>query len=50
MKTYIQTNLASPQIILKWTERILPDGRYIGKIEKSLRISKIYFNISYDSF
>lgn len=38
MKNYIQTNLASPYVILKWTERSLPNGRLIGEVKKSLRI------------
>lgn len=37
MKEYIKINLASPQKILKWTERLLPNGKLIGEISKSLR-------------
>lgn len=36
MKEYIKINIASPQKILKWTERLLPNGKLIGEIQKSL--------------
>nr|YP_009540970.1 RNA polymerase beta' subunit [Discoplastis spathirhyncha]AYQ93473.1 RNA polymerase beta' subunit [Discoplastis spathirhyncha] len=42
IKQYIKINIASPQTILKWTERILPNGEKIGKITKIE--SKNFFN------
>lgn len=36
MKEYIKINLASPQKILKWTERLLPSGKLVGELTKSL--------------
>ena len=36
MKDYIKINLASPQKILCWTERLLPNGELIGEITKSM--------------
>lgn len=36
MKEYVKINLASPQKILKWTERSLPNSTLIGEINKSL--------------
>lgn len=35
MKQYIKINLASPNNVLEWTERILPNGKFIGEITKS---------------
>lgn len=37
MKEHIKINLASPQKILEWTERSLPNGKLIGEITKSVR-------------
>lgn len=37
IKKYFQINLASPQKILKWSERSLPNGELVGKITKSSR-------------
>lgn len=34
MKEYIKIDIASPQKILYWTERILPNGKLIGEITK----------------
>jgi DNA-directed RNA polymerase subunit beta' len=34
MKNYIKINIASPQKILQWTERALPNGELIGEIKK----------------
>jgi hypothetical protein len=36
MKQYIKINLTSPQNILEWTERLLPTGKLVGEITKSL--------------
>lgn len=41
MKEYIKINLASPQRILNWTERPLPNGELIGEITKPLGFKKI---------
>ena len=35
MKEYIKINVASPQRILKWTERCFPNGKLIGEVTKS---------------
>lgn len=35
LKKYIKINIASPQRILSWTERLLPNQTLIGKITKS---------------
>lgn len=37
MKTYLKVNIASPQKILEWTERILPDGQRIGEVTQSVK-------------
>lgn len=37
MKEYIKINIASPQKILNWTERPLPNGELIGEITKPKR-------------
>jgi DNA-directed RNA polymerase subunit beta' len=34
MKEFIKINLASPQKILSWTERSLPNGELVGEITK----------------
>lgn len=36
VKDYIKINMASPQKILSWTERPLPNGKLIGKVGYSL--------------
>jgi DNA helicase IV len=41
MKQYIKINIASPKNILEWTERLLPDGKSIGEITKSMRFTRI---------
>jgi hypothetical protein len=46
MKNYIKTNLTSPRIILKWTERALPSGKLVGEVKKSLRFNKKIFNFT----
>lgn len=34
MKNFIKINIASPQKILSWTERLLPNkGKYIGEVK-----------------
>lgn len=38
MKEFIKINIASPQKIIKWTERALPNGKLIGEITKSTKI------------
>lgn len=45
MKNYIKINIASPKRILKWTERSLPNGELIGKINKPMR--KEHLNINH---
>lgn len=45
MKEYIKINIASPQKILKWTERALPSGKLIGEINKSMRKYQSFLNI-----
>ena len=35
MKEYIKIKIASPQTILKWTERLLPNRKLIGEVTKS---------------
>lgn len=37
MKTHVKVNIASPQRILEWTERILPDGLRIGEVTQSVK-------------
>ena len=36
MKEYVKINIASPQRILEWTERILPDRKKVGRITKAV--------------
>lgn len=38
VKKYIKINLASPKKVLKWTERSLPNGDFVGQIIKPMRI------------
>lgn len=35
-KSFIKINIASPDKILTWTERALPNGRLIGEITKPM--------------
>lgn len=35
MKEYIKINIASPQKVLQWTERALPNGELIGEVKKA---------------
>nr|NP_075007.1 RNA polymerase beta' subunit [Euglena longa]P58131.1 RecName: Full=DNA-directed RNA polymerase subunit beta'; AltName: Full=PEP; AltName: Full=Plastid-encoded RNA polymerase subunit beta'; Short=RNA polymerase subunit beta' [Euglena longa]CAC24618.1 RNA polymerase subunit [Euglena longa] len=35
MRDYVKINIASPKQILKWTERLTPKGKYIGKLKNS---------------
>jgi len=42
MRDYIKINLASPQKVLKWTERALPNGELVGEVTKSMQFSKFY--------
>nr|YP_009389109.1 RNA polymerase beta' subunit [Euglena archaeoplastidiata]AKR17882.1 RNA polymerase beta' subunit [Euglena archaeoplastidiata] len=44
IKKYIQINLASPQKILTWTERLLPNNKLIGEITKLIE------TLDHDSF
>nr|YP_009145380.1 RNA polymerase beta' subunit [Cryptoglena skujai]AKL39005.1 RNA polymerase beta' subunit [Cryptoglena skujai] len=39
IKEYFQTKIASPEKILTWTERLLPNGKLIGEITKSESIN-----------
>lgn len=39
-RKYIKINLASPQKILTWTERLLPNNKLVGEISKSMRWKK----------
>lgn len=41
MKEYIKINIASPQKILQWTERGLPNGELIGEVTTSSRLNSI---------
>jgi hypothetical protein len=38
IKKYIKINLVSPKKLLKWTERSLPNGEFVGQITKPMRI------------
>lgn len=37
MKSFIKINIASPQKILSWTERPLPNGELIGEVKKPMK-------------
>lgn len=37
IEKYIKINISSPEKILKWGERKLPNGKLIGKVTKSNR-------------
>lgn len=41
MKDYVRIKIASPQQVLSWTERSLPDGRLIGRLTNFVLIIKI---------
>jgi hypothetical protein len=34
IKEFLKINLASHEKILKWTERLLPNGKLVGEITK----------------
>lgn len=36
IKEYIKINLASPQKILSWSERLVPYGNLVGEVKKAL--------------
>lgn len=36
IREYFQTKLTSPEKILSWTERLLPNGNLVGEITKSV--------------
>lgn len=36
-KNYLKLDIVSPNLILEWTERSLPNGELIGRITKSIR-------------
>lgn len=38
IKKHVKIKLASPKRILKWTERSLPNGEMVGRINKTKRI------------
>lgn len=38
IKKYIGINLASPEKILKWTERISINGKLVGEVKNSMLI------------
>ena len=46
IKPHIQISLASPEKILKWTERISPVGELIGEIKNALLIRKLRLKIN----
>lgn len=37
IKEYVTIKIASPKKILSWTERMLPNGKLVGEISKSVR-------------
>lgn len=37
IQKYIKISISSPEKILKWSERNLPNGKLVGKITKSQR-------------
>lgn len=37
VKEHLKINIASPQKILEWTERILPNGTTVGEIKKAVK-------------
>lgn len=40
MENYIRINIASPQQVLTWGERCLPNGKLIGRIKKPFELQK----------
>jgi len=38
MRNFIKIKIASPQKILSWTERALPNGELIGEVSKPMKI------------
>jgi hypothetical protein len=36
IKKYIEINLASPEKILKWTERVSINGKLVGEVKNSM--------------
>ena len=36
---YVKINLASPERIRKWGERKLPNGQFVGEVQKSETIN-----------
>nr|YP_009032768.1 RNA polymerase beta' subunit [Euglenaformis proxima]AGL12034.1 RNA polymerase beta' subunit [Euglenaformis proxima] len=40
-KDYIQLTIASPRKIIKWTERLLPTGYYIGEVKEPMGFKEI---------
>lgn len=41
IRKHIRINLASPEKILKWTERLSNNGKLLGEITKSMLILKM---------
>lgn len=41
MKDYVIINVASPQRILSWTERSLPNGELVGMLTNSVYIKAL---------
>lgn len=48
IKEFLKINLASPEKILKWTERLLPNGKLVGKITKIDMINSETLKPSFD--
>lgn len=38
MRSFIKIKIASPQKILSWTERALPNGDLVGEVNKPMQI------------
>ena len=51
MRNFIKIKIASPQKILSWTERPLPNGELIGEIKRPMKFKtiKIKFISNYNS-
>lgn len=45
IQKYIKITISSPEKILKWSERNLPNGKRIGQITKSKRIKFVKNNL-----
>jgi esterase/lipase superfamily enzyme len=41
MRNYLQIKLASPQKVLEWTERLLPNNKKVGEVKKAMRLKNI---------